>query len=231
MKSVKKAKSIAIVDYGLGNLFSIKNACEFSGLAATITSSAYDLEKASAVILPGVGAFGEAMRHLKKLDLVIPLRDLAASGKPLVGICLGMQLLMSESREFGANKGLEIIQGEVLPFNEKLSLSDFKVPHIGWNCIYHENDDARSKWCNSLLCNVPENAMMYFVHSYYCEPYQPEVVLSKTRYGGITFCSSFSSGNVHAFQFHPERSGREGLLIYKALAQLLLNNHKEEVDV
>lgn len=219
-----KNPDVVIVDYGLGNLFSIKSACEFAGMRAEISSSIDHLQTASLVILPGVGAFAEAMRHLKQLDLIQPLKDLAASGKPMVGICLGMQLLMTESFEFGCHKGLGIIPGKVLPLKDELKHTTSKVPHIGWNKIEPSHSQL---WQNSLLKNVPQNAMMYFVHSYYCQPADSQTILSKTNYGGFDFCSAVQLDNISAFQFHPERSGAEGLILYKNLAMRLANSVKE----
>ncbi len=211
---------VAIVDYGMGNLFSVKHACEKAGMHATITASRDEILTANAVILPGVGAFGDAIQSLVELDLVIPLQDIAGSGKPLVGICLGMQLLMTESQEFGTHRGLGIIEGDVVRFD---SLGDgsrrLKVPHVGWNRI-HTPGGSTALWAGSPLGGLPGGTFMYFVHSYYPRPADTSLVLAMTRYGHIEFCSSLRRGNIFACQFHPERSGPEGLHIYRNLAAL-----------
>lgn len=208
---------IAIIDYGLGNLFSIKQACIHAGLQATITASKSEILAANGVILPGVGAFGDAMNALKRLDLVTLLKDFASTDKPIVGICLGMQLLMNESYEFGIHKGLGIIEGVVLPFRKNGETFRVKVPHIGWNQIFCSKESIPS-WSNSLLQGLPEGGFMYFVHSFYVEPNNSNVILSRTIYGEEEFCSSLKLGNISAFQYHPERSGKLGLRIYENLA-------------
>ena len=211
-----QSPKIVIIDYGLGNLFSIKQACIHAGLHATITASKSEILAANGVILPGVGAFGDAMDALKRLDLVTLLKDFASANKPIVGICLGMQLLMNESYEFGIHKGLGIIEGVVLPFKKKGETFRVKVPHIGWNQIFPTENIL--SWSNSLLKGLPEGEFMYFVHSFYVEPNDSNVILSKTTYGEKEFCSSLEFGNISAFQYHPERSGNLGLRIYENLA-------------
>jgi len=211
---------IAIVDFGLGNLYSIKQACAFVGLNAVITSSKKDLLNSDAVILPGVGAFGEAMAALHRLDLVSVLKDIGFSDKPLVGICLGVQLLMTEGFEFGRHKGLGIIDGDVIRIDcPKEGSHVLKVPQIGWNRIYRPNDGTT--WDNTLLEGIPENTYMYFIHSFIVKPQDLGVILSISRYGHIEFCSSIKYRNVFACQFHPERSGTRGLEIYSCLAERL----------
>ena len=216
---------VAIVDYGMGNLFSVKQACERAGLRARITPAPAALLEASAVILPGVGAFGDAIAALRRSGLDEALREVAASGKPLLGICLGMQLLMSQSAEFGAHRGLGIIPGDVVRLDAPTEEAGTgmngarrsKVPQIGWNQI-----DAAAPWEGSLLEGLADGAHMYFVHSFYARPGDPEVRLSTTRYGPTTFCSSLRSGSIFACQFHPERSGPLGLRIYQNFAARLL---------
>ena len=212
---------VAIVDYGLGNLYSVKHACAHVGLQAEITSSKAAIEQAQAVILPGVGAFGDAMATLRELDLVNVLRDVAASGKPLIGICLGIQLLMTESHEFGRHQGLGIIDGPVVRFDHPIERERaLKVPQIGWNHIV----STGQAWTGTLLEGVADRANMYFVHSYIVQPQDHSVVLATSCYGNIEFCSSLQRGNVFACQFHPERSGFEGLIVYRNLARLVRAN-------
>lgn len=211
---------VAIVDYGMGNLFSVKQACERAGLRALMTSSPEECIHAAAVILPGVGAFGDAMATLTQLGLVGTLRDLAASGKPMIGICLGMQLLMSESHEFGRHRGLGIVEGEVVRFDCGL-----KVPQVGWNRIHRNGDGS---WDGSWLDGIQDGEHMYFVHSFYVKPADPRVTLSRTRYGSIDFCSSLRQGNVLACQFHPERSGPQGIHMYRNIAAWLTRERTSE---
>jgi glutamine amidotransferase len=211
---------VAILDYGLGNLFSVEQACALSGLNSIITNSKKDILNADAVILPGVGAYGDAMLTLRRLDLVNVLRDIAESPKPLVGVCLGLQLLMTESYEFGHHKGLGIIEGPVVRFDApKEKERILKVPQIGWNRIFQPEGGLR--WHGTLLDGIEDGEYMYFVHSYTVQPQDSNVILSNSRYGHIDFCSSIQRGNVFACQFHPERSGQEGMKLYHNLAILL----------
>lgn len=211
----------AIVDYGMGNLFSVKHACEQVGLRGVITYDSGQIRNADAVILPGVGAFGDAMEQLKRLDLVDTLRSAALTPKPFVGICLGMQLLMSESFEFGRHEGLGIVRGAV----ERLEPGEGKVPHVGWNTLI----PAQGKeWSHSLLGGIGEGAFMYFVHSFIVKPANPEVVIATTRYGNTEFCSVLRRGNVIAFQCHPEKSGFIGLKVFQNLASLVKTGALQE---
>lgn len=216
-----RQQKIAIIDYGMGNLFSVKLACEQIGLRAFITNQKSDLVEAPALILPGVGAFGDAMDALNKLSLIEPIKKFVSSGRPFLGICLGMQLLMSESEEFGLHKGLDIIKGRVIRFPLGDSKEKSKVPQVGWNRIFKPNHQHKNKWENSFLKGIKEGEYMYFVHSFYVAPVLKEIILSQTPYAGLNYCSSLQIRNVFACQFHPERSGPIGLQIYKNLAALL----------
>lgn len=209
---------VAIVDYGLGNLFSVKHACEHVGMQGIITSANSEILAADAVILPGVGAFGAAMESLKKLDLISVLRDVALSDKPFFGICLGMQLLMTESYEFGFHKGLGIIKGSVVRLDKPTGPSGkLKVPQVGWNRIIK----GLSAWSASPLAGLADGAYMYFVHSFYVKPEDPQLLMATTRYGDIEFCSALKQGHTFAMQFHPERSGAHGLRIYRNIASII----------
>ncbi len=220
---------VAIVDYGLGNLFSVQRACEHVGLRASITSSPEEILAAHGVLLPGVGAFGDAMAALSARGLIGTLRDVAASGRPLIGICLGMQLLMSVSHEFGTHEGLGLIEGEVVRFQTSEEHGAMlKVPQVGWNRI---GTPPGVSWDGSSLQGVRDGEFMYFVHSFYARPRDSSVVLSMTRYGHIEFCSSLRRGNLVAFQFHPEKSGPQGLTIYRNLAQLITRSIVEAPHV
>ena len=220
---------VAIVDYGLGNLFSVKHACAHVGMEGVITSAAGDILGADAVFLPGVGGFGNAMNALRRRDLVRPLQDYAASGKPLIGICLGLQLLMTVSYEFGTHKGLGLIDGPVVHLDKPRTPSGrmLKVPQVGWNRTFRPHGPNQppegeaslpAAWTGSPMEGVPEGAFMYFVHSYYVVPEDPGVTLTVAQYGNITFCSSLTYRNIFACQFHPERSGPLGLHIYRNIA-------------
>lgn len=228
--SDKNVKS-AIVDYGLGNLYSVKQACEFAGMETEITSASDRLMAADVVILPGVGAFGDAMATLNRLDLVHPILDIASSGKYLIGICLGMQLLMTESYEFGVHKGLGIVDGAVVPIENPVcevpfddALRKLKVPQVGWNQIWKipsAKSQTQDGWASDALAKVSDGEYMYFVHSFFVQPADQSVVVSTTQYGQIEFCSSLQYNNVFACQFHPERSASQGLQIYKNIASMV----------
>jgi glutamine amidotransferase len=217
---------VAIIDYGMGNLFSVKHACEHEGMRAIITSDSRKITSADAVILPGVGAFGDAIKALKKLDLVGILKDIGESTKPLIGICLGMQLLMSESFEFGHHSGLGIIPGSVIKFSNSVENEILKVPLVGWKRVY-KNKDSKTSWDESLLHGLPDGIFMYFIHSYYVQPLDQRLSVGITSYAGVEFCSAINYQNIFACQFHPERSGSQGLKIYRNLSRKLRNNKGE----
>jgi len=210
---------VVIIDYHMGNLFSIKHACEAVGLNAVVTSDKNEILSSDAVILPGVGAFGNAMSMLKKLDLITVIHDLVDSNKFIIGICLGAQLLFSESHEFGLHQGLGIIKGTVQPFKSVVYESrKLKVPHVGWNQIFM---NTQQKWEETLLDQGFDETFMYFVHSYYIVPEQGDVILTRSHYGPTEFCSSIQYKNIFGYQFHPERSGKNGLKLYRNLAKIL----------
>jgi glutamine amidotransferase len=215
------APLVAIVDYDMGNIFSVKHACETVGLRAMLTSSPREIERADAAILPGVGAFGDAMDCLERLDLVTPLRDRALSGKPVIGICLGMELLMTESHEFGVHRGLGVIPGTVVHFGApRDGTRVLKVPHVGWNRV-HVNEATSSRLGLDILGSDNDGESMYFVHSYVVRPDDLAVMVATTCYGDTEFCSVMARESVVGFQFHPERSGPAGLHIYANIARWL----------
>ena len=210
---------VVIIDYGLGNLFSIKQACAYAGLSVQISQDKEELLAAKSVILPGVGAFGDAMDALARLDLIGPIKEVASGGTPLLGICLGQQLLFSESEEFGAHKGLDLIPGRVQYFPvQTIGGRTLKVPQVGWNTILPPDGVS---WQGTLLDGIAPGTDMYFVHSCHVVPENRDAVLTTTTYGDVEFCSGCRLGNITAFQFHPERSGREGLTVYSNLAKLI----------
>jgi imidazole glycerol-phosphate synthase subunit HisH len=215
----------AIVDYGLGNLFSVLHACRHSGIDAFITSSPQEIAEAQALILPGVGAFADAMACLNRLDLCSPIRDFSQSGRPMFGICLGLQLLFTESEEFGSTKGLGIIEGSVKRLNHPCDPQNrpLKIPHIGWNLAFPSAFRPHA-WLGTPLEPLGSQAMMYFVHSFCVAPVDSSVVLAETTYGDQTYCSAIHRENLSAFQFHPERSGVDGIRVYRHIRQIISNN-------
>jgi glutamine amidotransferase len=200
---------IAIIDYQMGNLRSVQKAFAKVGHEAIITSDAGELSKASKVVLPGVGAFGDAMAELQRRSLVEPIRQAVASGKPFLGICLGLQLLFETGYEGSQHQGLGILPGEVVRFDLP---SEFKVPHMGWN-------ELKIVQPAPIYAGIDAGTHVYFVHSYYVKPRDSSVVATTTDYG-IEFCSSVWQGNLYATQFHPEKSQAAGLKMLRNFAEL-----------
>lgn len=210
---------VAIVDFGLGNIHNVKRACAHVGIGAFLTTNATDVLAADAVILPGVGAMPEAMRALQATGLDDAIRRVAGDGKPLLGVCLGLQLLMTSGTEFSDHDGLGIFPGRVERFPRKTSDGAvLRVPHIGWTSIYPVRQGS---WQDTLLSSTPAGSSMYFVHSYHAIPEDPGIVLANARHTGIEFVAAVSSGSIFACQFHPERSGPDGLRIYREFAARL----------
>ena len=203
---------IALIDYRAGNLRSVRIALERAGGEVKLARSGDDLADASAVVLPGVGAFGQGIESLRDRGLVEPLREWAASGGPLLGICLGLQLLFDESDELGLHEGLGILRGRV----ERLpGRRDLKVPQIGWNSIARARSADDSRYSSVL----PDGAYYYFNNSYVVRPSDDAVVLATTDYGG-PFCSVAHRGNILATQFHPEKSADAGLAILRRFVEI-----------
>lgn len=205
-------KKIVIVDYGLGNLYSLLKALKCFADNVVITDNPNTIIKADAVVIPGVGAFAVGMQGLKERGLIEPIRDFAASGKPMLGICLGAQLMLSKGYEFGEYEGLDIISGVVKIFPESVSGRE-KIPHIGWNEIYPTKE---SGWNNTIFSNVKNKASVYFVHSYIMAPDNIDDISVLVEYGGFEFCAATKKGNIYGTQFHPEKSGEVGLKIIKS---------------
>lgn len=204
---------VAIVDYGVGNLFSLKSSLAAIGAETVVTADPAVLRGADKIILPGVGAFADAAEKLRQTGLDGLLRELAAAGKPLMGICLGMQLLFEKSYEYGEHTGLSLIPGTVRPIADVIA-KDLKIPHIGWNALHIQKE-------NPLLRYVREGDCVYFVHSYYAADCA-DAVIATAEYGG-ELTAAVAKGNVYGCQFHPEKSGDVGLKILKAFC--------EEVDL
>lgn len=213
--------NVAIIDYGLGNLFSINNACELVGLNTIITSDISKISNADAVILPGVGAFGDAINSLNENNLTQTIYEFVRTGKPFLGICLGMQLLFSESEEFGSHKGLNLIKGKVVKFPSFNKAGEsICVPQIQWNQIYAEDIN---RWNESPLKNISEGTYMHFVHSYYAIPEENNNILTYTEYEGIRYTSAVMKDNIIGIQYHPEKSAEEGINIYRNWANYIIN--------
>jgi len=207
---------ITIVDYGVGNLYSLIGAFKFFGVDPVVTEDAKTIEEADGVVIPGVGSFEAGMRGLQLRGLVETVKKIAASNKPMLGICLGAQLMLSEGHEFGVFKGLDIMKGKVMHFPP---LADNeKVPQIGWNTLIHSKNDA---WKSSILDSFTKNSQVYFVHSYVLDPESREDALALSNYGGHTFCSAIKRGNIYGFQFHPEKSGAVGLKLIENFINLV----------
>ncbi|MHC4993491.1 MAG: imidazole glycerol phosphate synthase subunit HisH [Planctomycetota bacterium] len=202
---------IRIVDYGMGNLRSVQKALEFVGAQAEVVSTPEAVDSADRLILPGVGAFGDAMIHLEERRLVEPLKSYAASGRLLMGICLGMQLVFDSSEEEGEHVGLGLVPGRIVRFRP--TDHTLKVPHMGWNALGFEPGKSR------LLEGLTPGDAVYFVHSYYAEPADDAVVAARADYDG-PFCAAIETGNILATQFHPEKSQKVGLRMLRNFAEL-----------
>lgn len=210
---------VAIVDYGLGNLCSVQLACEQVQLAAEITSDPARIDSADGVILPGVGAFSDAMSELLRTGAAEAIVRAVAAGKGFFGICLGLQLLMTESLEFGRHAGLGLVEGQVLPIpGAEVAANRLKVPHVGWARL---DEVVPGAWRGTPLDGTTDGTFMYYVHSYHVVVADPSRVVATTGYGPLRFCAAFRARNIFACQFHPERSGRDGLRLYQQFARLL----------
>lgn len=199
---------IVIIDYGMGNLRNVQKGFERVGFEAKITQSIIELNDAEAIVLPGVGAFRDCTQNLDRLGLITPLIRSIEKGKPYLGICLGFQILFSESEEFGSERGLEIFKGKVIKFKPD---TFHKVPHMGWNTIEIIKDIP-------MFDGIKTGDFFYFVHSYYVLPEEERLISSLTEYG-VKFPSSIAKDNIFATQFHPEKSQQNGLKILENFAK------------
>ncbi|OME87126.1 imidazole glycerol phosphate synthase subunit HisH [Paenibacillus sp. FSL A5-0031] len=210
---------VTVVDYGSGNILSVKRALEFCGAVVEVTSNPQVLNQSERILLPGVGAFGSGMRALKNHGLVEALQGFSLSEKPLMGICLGMQLLFESSEEFGYNEGLGVIPGVVVPIPLRTMTGiNHKVPHMGWNELRRGKET--STWKNTILEGTEEGSAVYFVHSFMARPRSEQVTLSFTQYNGWDIPAIVKLSNVYGCQFHPEKSGEIGLQILEQFIQL-----------
>lgn len=205
---------IAIIDYGMGNLRSVQKGFEKTGFEAVVTADPKVVLAADKIVLPGVGAFPDCMRNLEQGGFVEPILKVIREGRPFLGICLGLQLLFTESEEFGVHKGLDVIPGRVVRFPEGMEENgeELKVPHMGWNQLSIKRRPPA-------FTGLEEGTNVYFVHSYYVKPVDESVIATTSRYG-IEFCSSIWRDNIVATQFHPEKSQEKGLQILKNFGEM-----------
>ncbi len=201
---------IAIIDYGVGNLRSVEKAFTSQGIDAIITRDETELRKAEKLVLLGVGAFGYAMDNLRKLGFDELVREAAASGKAIIGLCVGLQMMFDEGHEFGVHQGLGLLPGRVVKFPEGM-----RVPHVGWNQVAYSNESGKLP----IFRDLPDQSFYYFVHSYYVEPDDESCIIGETDYGG-KFASICGRDNVIGVQFHPEKSQATGLRLLRNFAEL-----------
>lgn len=202
---------IAIVDYNMGNLASVKNAFAKLGQETVVESDPAKFKEYEKLILPGVGAFGDAMEHLRERNMIESIKEFAASGKPMMGICLGMQLLFESSEEFGSNEGLGFIKGHVKAFDESKFSEPLKVPHMGWNRMFTKE--------HPLFVGLDNEHYLYFVHTYHVTCSNPEDIIGETEYG-YRFTSAVAHNNIMGIQPHPEKSHENGLKILENFIKL-----------
>jgi len=200
---------IAIIDYGMGNIRSVEKGFQKAGADVKVTQDPRDINNADGVVLPGVGAFRDCMKGLEDLNLSNAVIETIKKGKPFLGICVGLQILFSESEEFGNSRGLDIFKGRVVRFQSK----DLKIPQMGWNQLNIINS-------NALFKGIPDKSYFYFVHSYYVVPEDKGIISTTTDYG-IEFTSSVCRDNVYAVQFHPEKSQTLGLKVLENFSNIV----------
>jgi glutamine amidotransferase len=208
------SNKVTIIDYGVGNIFSVRRAFEHCGAEVLLTDSINEILTAERLVLPGVGAFVDGMEGLKSRNLIEPIKQYAATGRPFLGICLGMQMLLDSSEEFGLQKGLGLIAGNVVAIPATgADGNSHKIPHIGWNdLLVTENGGT---WRGTILENTKPGSSVYFVHSFQAVPQHQENRLADCNYNGRVICAVVRSGSVYGCQFHPEKSGEVGLEIIR----------------
>lgn len=217
---MSKKVQIAIIDYDNGNLESVYRACDYVGMNPKISSKDSEINQSDAIILPGVGAFGGAMKSLRDKNLIDPIYNFIKTGKIVVGICLGMQLFLNNSDESDEEEGLGLIEGECIHFSKFLENDDIKVPQIQWNTIYSKNNFND----NSPLKSIKQNEFMFFVHSFFVKTKNKNDILSLSKYYNIEYCSALQKDNIIGMQFHPEKSGSQGIEIYDNIKNIIINN-------
>ena len=211
-------KQIVILDYGLGNVKSMKNALEQFNCKAKLSNDYEEILESSGLIIPGVGAFAAGMERLQSYNLISAISDFSLTDKPIMGICLGMQMLFTESEEFGYTKGLDLIKGKVKCMIPKIK-EESKLPHISWNNL---SEPSEKKWNGTLLNGIKPSSEFYFVHTYAAEPDEKSEILSLTNYSGQSFCSSVKKKNIYGFQFRPEKSSLDGLQLIQNFVDLCI---------
>ncbi len=212
-------KSVAVVDYGAGNLFSLMKALRFLGSLPVLVQTPQELDAAEAIILPGVGAFPPGMEALESRGLIDAIRRATESQKKILGICLGAQLLMSDGYEFHHVKGLGCVPGQVVKFPQLAP--GYRVPNINWNPVERPLQRGLESWEGTPLARTEPGSQFYFVHSFVCEPTNFGDVLAQTEYGGHRFCCVYRRGNIFGSQFHPEKSGKVGLQFLQSFLDLV----------
>lgn len=213
----KSMDKVSIVDYGIGNLLSVKRAFENQGADVSFASTPKDIQNAEKIVLPGVGAFKDGMAELRKRDLIESIQNYCIENRPFLGICLGMQMMLEKSEEFGVSQGLGIIPGRVVRIEDTEVDGTFqKVPHVGWNELHYNMKETK----NTILKEIPEEEKMYFVHSYTVKPQEESYRLADTYYGGRRLSAVIQKGNCYGTQFHPEKSGVYGLKIIRNFLEL-----------
>ena len=210
-------KKITIIDYGCGNILNLIRAIKFLGYEAESTHDKKKIINSSHVILPGVGAFGNAMKQLEEYNLQNTIIEYAKLDKPLLGICIGMQLLLTVSHEFGVHKGLGLIEGKVIKISNNKN-KEIKIPHIGWNEIYPNN--GKKEWNNKILKNTLIGKSFYFVHSFVSVTKNFNSTIAVCNYSGISIPAVVSASNIFGCQFHPEKSGNNGLTVLKSFCEI-----------
>jgi len=220
-RSTKKNFDIGVVNYGINNLQSVIKAFEKIGKKASWVETPEDVMKSKALVIPGVGAFASGMKGLNEKKLLEPIREKSSTDTPILGICLGMQLLFSESEEFGITEGINLIPGKVISLNKQINNNKIKIPHIGWNKILRPSYNQGTDWSKTVLKSVDELNDVYFIHSFYAAPEDNNITIATSSYGGFEFCTAIKYKNITATQFHPEKSGETGLKILEDFCKQL----------
>ncbi|MCR9140708.1 MAG: imidazole glycerol phosphate synthase subunit HisH [bacterium] len=210
-------KNVAIIDYFAGNIYSVTRAFEYAGCEVSVVTEAEKIMTADCAVLPGVGAFGDGMSRLKEQGMVEGIREFVQSGKPFLGICLGMQMLFSSSEEFGQNAGLDLVPGQVTKLPDQ---AGYKIPHIGWNPVVVPEHAEESLWEKSILASYHSKRDFYFVHSFAARTERPEDCLGETLFGDYRFCSVVRRDNIMGTQFHPEKSKAAGMQLIENFLRL-----------
>jgi glutamine amidotransferase len=206
-------EQVVIVDYGVGNLYSVARALSAVGADATVSSDAHAIQNADRLVVPGVGAFGDGIAALRDRGLEDSIREFSASGRPVLGICLGAQLFLDEGREFGVHRGLGLLRGAVVPFVDQIGPERDKIPHVGWNALAPGPSGAG--WPKGILSGIHPGDSVYFTHSYVIDAGDPADVVAVSDYASQKVTAVFEHDNIHGCQFHPEKSGPIGLAILK----------------